>query len=55
MKLCWEHKDCTSEQKCVNGYCGEPIYFEALSKFDCKADDLCKVSTSSTTVALRAP
>jgi hypothetical protein len=43
MKLCWEHKDCNPDQKCVNGYCGEPRYFQALASLDCKSDDLCKV------------
>ena len=43
-KVCWGHEDCGGNQKCVNGYCGDKVYFEALQNMRCTSDDICKVS-----------
>eukprot|EP00092_Neocalanus_flemingeri_P097371 GFUD01124097.1.p1 GENE.GFUD01124097.1~~GFUD01124097.1.p1 ORF type:complete len:339 (+),score=66.81 GFUD01124097.1:45-1019(+) len=42
VRTCSEHNDCTEDQKCVNGNCGEENYFLALNTFQCEMNDYCE-------------
>ena len=42
MKHCESHEDCPADLRCVNRFCGENIYFQALH-FNCDHDGYCKV------------
>lgn len=35
---CSVHKECQDDQKCINGYCGDPAYFSALASLPCSSD-----------------
>ena len=45
MTDCEEHSDCPADLRCVNRYCGENSYFEALHD-DCDDDSNCRVTES---------
>ena len=42
---CLGHTECVKTEKCVNGYCAEEKYFEALRKMPCETDKFCEVSS----------
>ena len=43
MDDCSEHSDCGEGRKCINLYCGEEKYYEALEEMSCDSDQFCKV------------
>lgn len=42
MTACFDHSECQSEQKCVNGYCGDKSYFKALLDTPCTEHSFCQ-------------
>ena len=43
MSYCEDHEDCPPDLRCVNRFCGENAYFQALH-YNCKEDSYCKVN-----------
>lgn len=41
-KRCYSHGDCPRHLRCVNGYCGDRNYYEALKKRQCEDDSICE-------------
>lgn len=41
-KRCSEHSECSTDLKCVAGYCGDPQYFEEIKQFSCEGDNFCE-------------
>ena len=48
MDDCSEHSDCGEGRKCINLYCGEEKYYEALEEMSCDSDQFCKVGGDKT-------
>jgi len=44
-KRCSEHSECSTDLKCVAGYCGDPQYFEEIKQFSCEGDNFCEVNS----------
>ena len=43
MDDCSEHSDCSGGRKCINLYCGDNKYYQALEEMSCDTDQFCKV------------
>ena len=46
LAYCENHSECPPDLRCVNKYCGENSYFEALHDKDCEKDKYCQVTES---------
>ena len=44
---CSDHDDCSGGRKCINLFCGDKKYFEALGEMTCNKDQFCKVHIRS--------
>ena len=45
MTQCFSHSECSSGLRCVNGYCGQEQYFQAIANMTCSQDSVCEVSS----------